>query len=165
MKFITLIVVSVLFGCAKKVDDIQYPSDYLNLPMVRNVDPAMESLVSKFEEEFNVSVYYTVYFVPLLQKSEAGQCVKWNNGERYVQIDPAYFQQISVSRREQLVYHELGHCSLNLNHDPNMISFANVFASSQWPESIMNPTSFNDSQAQVYEMERSYYINQMQGMR
>lgn len=164
MKFKYFLSILLLSSCSKVFESPEMPAGYLNLPMVRNVDPALNSIVSKFEQEFGVAVYYTVYFVPILQDNAAGKCWRWHNGERYVQIDPAYFKSINPVRQEQLIFHELGHCSLNLEHVSDTVVFTGLDPAAVWPSSIMNPASFNDSQAKTYELQRQYYLNQMRGM-
>lgn len=47
----------------------------------------------------------------------SAQCLSSSGGERTIRVDEDYWNRISLTRREFVVYHELGHCYLGLSHD------------------------------------------------
>ncbi len=126
-------------------------------PMVRDVAAELEQHVNQFEHDYGVSVNFWVGFAKL--DHYAGRCTWWSNGARKVEIDPDYYVGLNFAQVEQLVYHELGHCSLDLDHDDSTIGFSDI--SGQWPKSIMRSWAFNYSESQVYEMHRDHYVEEM----
>ena len=65
---------------------------------------------------------------------------------------------MSEERRQELIFHELGHCELNLDHDETYNETDNC------PTSIMNPFVFGDYGVDnCYTPKFNYYINQLFG--
>jgi hypothetical protein len=62
------------------------------------------------------------------------------------------------SELEQLMFHELGHCLLNKNHNDSTVAPADSGPGTPIPVSIMN--SFHVS-ASYYEFNYTYYINEL----
>jgi hypothetical protein len=124
--------------------------------MVRHVDPVLESYVGRFESEFkpiNYGVKVTVI------GNAAGICYKWSTGERKVDIDTKSFNDMNEDQREELIYHELAHCSLGRNHKDSTTLFADV--PGVWPASVMRTYAFSISEASTYMYKRDYYINEL----
>lgn len=46
-----------------------------------------------------------------------GTCYAWSDGRRNIEIDPKKWAALDTIGKEQLIYHELGHCALNLDHN------------------------------------------------
>jgi len=96
----------------------------------------------------------------------AGQCqmTKTPSGKWYawVSVDTQWWaknkhQDIAV---EQLVYHELGHCVLNLDHNDS--TFVDDYG--EWPSSIMNSYLFSDNELLNYFYEKyDVYIPELIG--
>lgn len=67
-----------------------------------------------------------------------------------VEISRNAWNRFSDESREQLIFHELGHCLLGRHHTSDI--WNNI------PKSIMNPIQFSDW---VYVPNRVYYLNEL----
>ncbi len=122
------------------------------LPAFKDVDPRIEAYYERFYKETGMyPVGITAGFSDL-ETNIAGECVT-NGPFREIIIDNQYWLDIGDydGLREQLVYHELGHCLLGLDHLPNM--YGNI------PLSIMNPVGFDEGlQLTTYKQRHSDYV-------
>jgi hypothetical protein len=79
-----------------------------------------------------------------------GKCTRWSIGERQIEIDQAYWQDPTTTENEKisLIFHELGHCDLNRNHDESL-------RQDGYPKSLMCPynLSFFDEESEYYYAE------------
>jgi len=71
-----------------------------------------------------------------------GLCKISNTGYRIIEINPEYWFNATENEREVLIYHEMGHCDLNLNHSETY--------------SIMYPYGITGS---TFGANKSYYLN------
>ncbi len=69
-------------------------------------------------------------------------------------IDQAYWNTATVMEREHLMFHELGHCILNLEHNNKMVPVG-IYSI---PESIMYLYMFDDN---MYVPNREYYLRDL----
>lgn len=75
-----------------------------------------------------------------------GTCTRYNSGYRLIEIDPVFwFFNASEDERILLMYHELGHCDLNKEHNDSSIRIMNTY--------MMNPGTFAAN--------KDYYIEQL----
>lgn len=84
----------------------------------------------------------------------AGDCVNQGGlfGTPTININAEYWTQISNDQREELVYHEMGHCVLDRGH-----------TSARWegqPDSIMNPQVFPTG---LFSQYREHYVLELFG--
>jgi hypothetical protein len=101
------------------------------------------------EVDFNELPFPNVgrcYYAFYLDGPQKDQRVNLN-----IEIDPIFWEEASQTEKEVLVFHELGHCVLNREHNESLISEQNI------PKSIMYPYIFETE----YEMYRNYYINEL----
>jgi hypothetical protein len=63
----------------------------------------------------------------------------------------SFWDSSTQARREQIIFHELGHCILSRSHTSNKDS-------GEEPLSIMYPTIFDDYH---YTLNHSYYIHEL----
>lgn len=73
-----------------------------------------------------------------LQGSAVGECVSWSSEYKEIRIDPDYWITLENSTRESLIFHELGHCVLNRDHDTEMMDYHSLLV----PDSYMYPYMF-----------------------
>lgn len=59
---------------------------------------------------------------------------------RSIEIDEGYWNKATHCERESTVFHELGHCLLDLKHDEEM--FSHDFYLFMRPKSVMHPYAF-----------------------
>lgn len=125
---------------------------------VRIVDKELEPYVSSFEKLWGQKINYKVMFVNSTTKT-VGLCELWNPDFRLVEIDRKYFKSTNESGREQLIFHELGHCSLDRRHRNNTTFIKNNLVST--PASIMIDRVFSKKELLYYKAYRDYYINEL----
>lgn len=126
-------------------------------------DPRLLPYVQKFSVDFKTPIVdLPVYLGDI---DTAGKCLKWvqNYGPlprvevREVIISGTYYEKIkeTPSRVEQLVYHELGHCVLNLTHNDH-------HTEDGMPLSVMRSWAFNTQEiTEYYKPYKEYYLTEM----
>lgn len=161
--FYTLIINACLFtylikGCATTA----YPPE--NNPYA-NIDYHLAPFVNDFlikahtyENHKDLKLgNLTVQFGDLYDDEDktVGQCNYYypplSNINRNVIIDKEYWEAATITTRQQLMYHELGHCLLNLGHD-------STFLYGDKPTSIMSPIIFADT---IFSLLENYYYNEL----
>jgi hypothetical protein len=75
-----------------------------------------------------------------------------DDGNKTITIDPDFWANASSDQREQLVFHELGHCALVLRHNI-------VVDSNRCLLSIIYPYAFGNSDC--YKLNKDYYFSQL----
>lgn len=124
------------------------------------VDPALAPYMASFEVNIGVSTAgISANFVPLTLPT-LGQCVAYPNGDRVIQIDPTYWGNINDDQREQILYHECGHCAMSLGHTPGYISGGPM---DECPISIMNPDVFG-LLIGCYTDNKEYYYQELRSL-
>lgn len=95
------------------------------------IDPEFQSYVKSFEDAAEVTVWSDIEFSDELKPTSAGTC---NHSSKAIKINRAEWQKWPTTYREQIMFHELGHCVLDrATHDESMKSDNN-------PRSIMHPS-------------------------
>lgn len=80
------------------------------------VDPAFSAYVRDFETKIGVPVTNVDIKFGKLKAPTIGMC--YDGGQfNQIQIDPDFWQTMNEDGREQLMYHELGHCVLGQGHN------------------------------------------------
>lgn len=100
-----------------------------------SVDASMAPYFEMFENNIGVSTKDISGHFVLLTSPEVGQCEKID-GNKDVQIDINYWNRATDDQRETLIFHELGHCAMNLKHE-------GALGSSGCPISLMFPLTIN----------------------
>lgn len=93
-----------------------------------------------------------------------GYCQRSIEGQNVV-IQGSYWNSASVSDREQLIFHELGHCLLGLSHNDTIenapiYNWPNAYATNV-PSSIMNTFHFD---SRLYSGNRETYVKRLFGL-
>jgi hypothetical protein len=129
------------------------------------VDPALAPYLSSFEKDVGASASgINVSFADTeTQKNglgeTVGECLLYTDGnsgtvlERDIHIDSGYWATASEDARTEIMYHELGHCALNLQH---------IFTvkDDHCPTSIMYPYVFGDQPC--FANEKAYYFRELE---
>lgn len=146
MKYIFYITMMFLYGCGQapkpiKVDPFLAP--YLDsFKQDIGVDPEGISVNFANTEDYNNPLGETI-----------GECIiDEEDNTRTIQIDKDYWDTASLSSKQELMYHELGHCALALQH-------INTTKTDTCPTSIMNAYEFGESPC--YMTETVYYLNEL----
>lgn len=125
------------------------------------VDPAFQPYVLRFEAQSAlVGAPVTVNnliikFANDVVRPQVAFCASGNDTVPEIHVDAAYWNSCNDTMREQLLFHEMGHCVLFLQHTSVIEATTNGKA---LPESIMNPYLFNNG---VYMVNHAEYIKQL----
>ncbi|MHA1676038.1 MAG: hypothetical protein ACTSU6_02555 [Candidatus Njordarchaeales archaeon] len=104
MKYLSLIL--LLSACAKSKDP-------------RKNTTSNQDFIP-YIQEFESYLGYQIQDIPINfmdLDTHVGVCRSYSRGYREIHVDPTYWAKISEKQRINLIFHELGHCSLNLDHD------------------------------------------------
>ena len=109
MKYLILM---LLIGCGKS-------------PNKGYTTPQLQAIITEFEQDFDLNVDYPVVFVKTFSSpgvpNQIGVCIR-NSFIRTVEILSTYEESNLLS---PIVYHELGHCSLDLDHHESGLDIMN----------------------------------------
>ena len=127
---IRAIAFSILFGSLSALTNCAAK------PSSQVIDPALLVHVETFEARYGVR-YTGDAIISTLSSDKAGICSISPRG-KVITINRLYFEKYDVYGLEELMYHELGHCALGLDHKndkdqygcPNSIMFYAAFGNS-----------------------------------
>jgi hypothetical protein len=106
------------------------------------IDQQVASYVEMFESFYGKKIGdISIGFAPI-DGSIIGRCTIWSNGFRQITLDPEYWAQSSERSRIGLVFHELGHCKLNRDHNNDTFYYSGTSISGRVPSSLMNQYNF-----------------------
>lgn len=103
-------------------------------PPVKDIDPTVVTLYNNFVAEANTQGIdvsnddISIHFVDTLQGNMIGLC---HDGYE-VSLSRLAWSSLTEHEKEMLVYHELGHCLLNLGHAPSPAIMEPVMISQSW---------------------------------
>lgn len=92
-----------------------------------------------------------VQFGPMHSKEERGACEIGGDNTPSVTINQETWNKIDESEREELIFHELGHCVLRRKHRSDRDAKGH-------PTSIMNPYSIN---GKIYSQNSDAYLAEL----
>lgn len=158
-----LLLLLCLFGCRSN-DVISFPYDKPDDPRsTTKTSPEFLQYSQAFSDEFNLPVGHIPISLGDLKDLQVGVCKQWKSGNRVMYaeiiIDREYYERAKYDHNaiEFVVYHELGHCALNLDHN-------NAYFKDGMPKSIMRSTIFSNSELFLYyEPQRDYYMRELGG--
>ncbi|MFT6071095.1 MAG: hypothetical protein ACJAT2_002084 [Bacteriovoracaceae bacterium] len=125
-------------------------------------NPLFTSIVSQFEQagkQYSGNPNFSAGHVPVNfgdteNESFEGVCFSYPDGTTEVIIRESWWNSASEALKESLLFHELGHCVLNRDHD-NETHEAN---SVTYKASLMNSVIVNSGQ---YNAHRSGYLTEL----
>ena len=136
----SLIVLSLLLSACGKAPEI-------------NVDPDIEIYFQKFTQDTGKEVKdISAMFNPMARPTIA-MCIFMGDTRR-IEVDRTYWDESSDDDREQIIYHELGHCALYRGHN-------NALNQYKCQASIMHQYIFAESPC--YKMNKLYYFQELVG--
>ena len=135
-----LIMLLLITGCGKGLEDFIRIND--NNVKKAKTNPIFTPFIQSFEAEFNRKVKVPIV-LKTIKEGYAGVCLVYSNGYREIRINKDSWDYYSYEQKEQLIYHELGHCVFNKGHDNTL--------KENCPNSIMRSYMFND-----YEINECY---------
>lgn len=82
-------------------------------PLSTRHDVEFKPYIKSFEEKYSVSVLGRVEMTEIKEKNTAARC---NSLRKHIVVDEDNWLSLQKNKKEILIYHELGHCYLNLRH-------------------------------------------------
>lgn len=176
--FFVLIILSFM-SCSKNMTDSNYTPTNTGTTNITEISAELVQLVRDFETQYNTTVSYSVTIdsgsktgTQTSGGTIIGLCEIYSNGARYVYVNQDWFAQSTTLsyHKKLLVFHELGHCSMNRNHDcrtandsstnaQNCVSGYSAAGSSNKPYSIMYPAI--NPLITWYPYHPSYYLQEL----
>ena len=83
------------------------------------VEREFKPFVQDFEHEFGVTVDEKIMFEENLEPDRSATCFP-HNGTIFIR--PSIWKRLTPGQKEVLLYHELGHCYLGLEHDNRIVN-------------------------------------------
>lgn len=126
------------------------------LPHPYTSNPDFDAYKAKFEQETGVKVTVPIIY-DSLDEQTVGLCETFADGYKLIRIDVDFWKVMGNGGKEEVIYHELGHCQLDRDH-ADQLTEAPTYGYSI-PNSIMYPYIFGD--ASFYWMFREHYIQEL----
>jgi len=121
----------------------------------KNTEKEFIPAIRSFERDFKVEVTVPVTFDEFDTRL-AGVCQLHKDGFKIIKINKPVWKNLNEEQKEILVYHELVHCELGLDHLPP------VQYDNGCPMGLMIPMIFTPHQSLAcYKKNRAYYIGQV----
>lgn len=117
------------------------------------VDPAFVSYVKMFESNIGVSASRVSVSFKALAAPFIGECEVFGPNLS-VHVDPDFWGRATEDEREELIYHELAHCAMDLDHDERIMP-------NGCPSSIMNSYQLDA----CFPRYKPYYIDELRSKR
>ena len=150
---LVVILVIALVACAVETQTQEIGTFY------RKVDYELEPYVAKFETEWGKQISFKVT-MEITPHPSVGHCQIFIDGSKIVRVHPDYFRNsLNDLQKEQLVFHELGHCALGRFHTDSQVQWNDL--EGYYPASIMSRKVFNDWSIKAYEIHKDYYLKEL----
>ncbi len=122
------------------------------LVSTRSIPPELEKYVIEFEQIYNKRVNYSIVFGKL-KENNIGKC-NIRGRFRKITIDLEFYEKYKDNEYviHQLIFHELGHCTLLLDHNNGLDEIFREI-------SIMNSYAFGNKF--YYQHNLDYYIDSL----
>lgn len=114
------------------------------------VDQAFSPYVERFEAVTGAFNDTPISFGNVVRPA-IGTCTRYNDGYKYVTINRSFWDRATDDQKEYLIFHELGHCVLNISHNDK--------TNNGCPVSIMTKYEFGDTDC--YRFNKAYYFNEL----
>jgi hypothetical protein len=120
--YIAFLLFIVMFSivCATIINAIRQPSS--NSRTLIYVDSAFIGQVNSFKYEAkmrNIQINLktlSIVFGIARNKDAAGECVSYKDGHNLIIVPPNMWVKLTAAQKEQMIFHELGHCVLKRSH-------------------------------------------------
>jgi hypothetical protein len=145
----------LIFGCGQERFDKTVSVSSHN-PRAPHIEKEFEPYVNKF---FDLLGYREDIIVEFTNNDDyAGVCYYWAVGNNEIKVNRNYWEKINEKQREQLIFHELGHCVLNKDHNNDIIDI-NGFSC---PYSIMRSWAFDRFEIEhCYNKDYQHYVRDL----
>ena len=134
LKTLSAILVLILCtscGLTGRFDKVKKPSGYIRQFSTSN--EIFDTYVKKFEDHAKIktgNMNYKVIDIPINfgdteNDQFVGVCFTYSDGKKEIIIKADWWNRVSTSSKESLIFHELGHCALDRDHNEDVIENTN----------------------------------------
>lgn len=141
-KIIAILSLILTYGCGPGLD------------VQNKVEEEVKEHLQKFNIVYGMNVDITIKY-NTLPKGIVAYCLTYTFQPNHIEIDGDTFKKYDHYAREDVVFHELGHCVFNRNHDDSEITLKGE----KIPTSIMYPHVFGS--AYYYKENLDYYYKEL----
>ena len=114
-------------------------------------------VIREFERDFRTRVSVPI-FIEEIDPRFYGLCERQSDGYKKIRISNVAMATLNPAQVKMLVYHELGHCHLDLPHRSEMFP-------SGCPQSLMIPQMFTEQQTlNCFNQAPEYYVSELKMM-
>ena len=153
---------SMLISCGHVHDHVE-TDEYLGNGVI---DTELTTLVSDFEQRYSVKApnHMSIRIVDSLYQIDNplvdGVCWTRAGVPELIEVRRERWDNMSEAAQEQLLFHELGHCLLGLDHRNSY--GIDIFTGYECPNSIMNKFTFSEFNINnCYLPDRTYYLEEL----
>jgi hypothetical protein len=120
--------------------------------IIHEIDPEFNTYLTRFESHFGSKIDDITIIFGCPDNNKAAVCYYET---RVIEVDPVNWDNSSDLRKEQLIFHELGHCVLR--------RFEHIDTHTDGcPDSIMRSYTFTEWEIDnCYEPDHDFYINEL----
>lgn len=111
------------------------------MPRDVEVSTAFKPYYDRFNQWYGTDIHIPISFANLGGQGYAGMCEIWSSGYRDIKIDQVYWNKIDEDSKQQIIFHEGGHCHFNRKHNKGLIDMPD---GRLCPKSIMYPYAFGN---------------------
>ena len=161
-QILSILPLLLLISCGHVHDHVE-TEEYLGNGVI---DTELTTLVSDFEQRYSVKApnHMSIRIVDSLYQisnpNVDGVCWTRAGVPELIEIRRERWDELSNGGQEQLLFHELGHCLLGLDHRNSY--GIDVFTGYTCPNSIMNMYTFSEGQINnCYLPDRQYYLKEL----
>lgn len=123
------------------------------------VEPSIQPYLDHFKALYKANVSIRIEFGDV-QYPTVAVCFRWSDGYRDIDVNEKAWKETGDLGKEQLIFHELGHCILNREHDDTLTTVGSYRSAKK---SIMNAYVFGDTF--VYRDNKDYYYTELFGIK
>lgn len=115
MRLLALLAALFLIGCTVEKDVLIAPN---------YIDSEFKPYLACFEKNINQE-FGQVSGMIFSSRTALGRCIEHDGGLRQILINPIEWLNLDFYEKEYLIFHELGHCLLDLEHDDETFNYMN----------------------------------------
>lgn len=76
-------------------------------------------IVAQFEQDFNLTVHTPITMVDTTDNNAQAICYHdYRHNKTFINVNYGHWKSLPYVHQRELIYHELGHCELDLRHAP-----------------------------------------------
>ena len=124
-------------------------------PLTKKTDQEFKPYVKQFEMYYNNTVKTPIVFGDKFEKSVVGVCITYSKHVKIIKINPRFWNKADDYEREALIFHELGHCELDKDHNDSLYEISEGHFI---PASLMQSNLLDGN---TYTTYHSYYMYEL----